>query len=105
MTTTNLNAKVGSILTPEMINKAAAQVWGVEVEDLFKKTRRREIVEPRQVIQYYRYSVLSERPGRIATDTKVNHATVIHAAKTMADLLETDKYLKHKYTEFENLLK
>ena len=94
----------GILETQSIINAAAAEVWGVPVELLFTKTRKREILEPRQVIQYYRYIILEQSPTKIGRETNVDESTIFNSAKTIANLLETDQRLNRKYKLFKGLL-
>lgn len=94
----------GILETQSIINAAAAEIWGVPVELLFTRTRKREILEPRQVIQYYRYTILQHSPTKIGRETGVDEATIHNSVKSITNLLSTDKRLNKKYKLFKGLL-
>lgn len=68
--------------------------------DISLKTRKREVSEPRQVYMYLSIN-LFRRNTKMFTFREIseavgltNHATTIHGAKRIADLIEYDKHLK-----------
>ncbi|MGV8135906.1 MAG: helix-turn-helix domain-containing protein [Mangrovibacterium sp.] len=88
----------------ERIDEAVCKAWGIPLEDLYKRTRRREIVEPRQVVMQYRRMILKESPAVIARHTGFDHASVNSSCKTVSNLLDTDRLFRAKYSEFLNNL-
>lgn len=92
----------------EKINEAAAKVWGISVDQLFIKTRKREFVEPRQVVIYHRKESLRESAKTIAKDfkTAINRCSVYSSCKEVNNLLETNKVFRSMYFKFlEEFLK
>jgi chromosomal replication initiator protein len=86
------------------IDEAACKAWGIPMEDLYKRTRKREIVETRQVVMQYRRMILNESPAVIARHTGFDHASVNSSCKTVSNLLETNKAFRARYNEFLNNL-
>ena len=87
----------------DSIDRAAAKVWGLDPPELiYKKTRARYIVEPRQAAQYYKVEVLNIAPMQLEKKTDWDHSTINHSCKTVNGLLKTTKKFKTKYNEFLN---
>lgn len=76
-----------------------SQHTGYSVEALQLKTRKREIVEARQVAMYLAKKNSKESLAQIgATIGKKDHATVLHACKTVENLKETSKQFRDKWS-------
>ncbi|MEM7510315.1 MAG: chromosomal replication initiator protein DnaA, partial [Bacteroidota bacterium] len=92
-------------ITIGSIQKIVGELMDVEVEDMKAKTRKRTIVQARQIAMYFakemtRHSLKSigmHFGGR-------DHSTVIHALQTVTDLIATDKYFKKSVTEIRKRL-
>jgi chromosomal replication initiator protein len=89
----------------ERIINAVELVYDVPYSLMNTKTRKREIVEARQVAMYYLKSLT------IMTLREVgelfggrDHSTVIHARQTVEDLMTTDKAYRAKIEEVEAIL-
>jgi hypothetical protein len=95
----------GEISIEDSINAAIKEVLGLTEQDVNKKTRKRDIVQARQIKMVVlnklgRYDL--SKTGKICGGK--DHATVIHAAKTFKNLYETDKYYRRKVNEiFEHV--
>ena len=89
------------------VNRALNSEFGIDIEQLKVKNRKREIVIPRMMAMNWlkentKYSLqfignLFQPEGESAFD----HATVLHAVKTVQNDRDTDKNYNEKYTEFE----
>lgn len=82
-------------ITINYIITSVCEEMGTSQEDFFKSTRKRNVVQARQLSMYFakKYTkaslvVIGEKCG------KKDHATVIHALKTIENLLETDKQFR-----------
>jgi hypothetical protein len=73
-----------------------AKIWGIPEEALKTKTRKRTIVEPRQVVMWFRKKNTKESLAEIGERYGKDHATVLHAVKTVNNLKETDKEFRRK---------
>jgi len=73
------------VITIDSIKKAVCNYELISTETVFKKTRQREVVEARQIIQYFakEYKLGSLSAIGFATGHK-DHATVIHSHRTIA---------------------
>jgi chromosomal replication initiator protein len=93
-------SNVSREITIEAIQRMVAEHFSVELDQLKAKTRKRQIVQARQIAMYFakemtRHSLKSiglHFGGR-------DHSTVIHALQTVSDLVTTDKYFKQNVTE------
>lgn len=83
--------------SPEEI---AADIWGIPVEKLKIKTRKREVVEARMVLMAYRNRKLKLSQAKSAAKFEMDHCSTIHACKTVDELLETNKEFRIKHEEF-----
>ncbi|MEO0897114.1 MAG: chromosomal replication initiator protein DnaA [Bacteroidota bacterium] len=96
----NFVDSVSREITIESIQKIVGEHFSVEVELMKAKTRKRQIVQARQIAMFFakeltRHSLKSiglHFGGR-------DHSTVIHALQTVNDLIATDKYFKQSVTE------
>ena len=77
-----------------------AEFTGLSIDELQEKTRKREIVESRQVAMYLSKKNTKESLATIGrTIGNKDHATVLHACKTVNNLIETDKQFLKKWGE------
>lgn len=89
---------------PAILN-AVCQYFGITSEQLQSASRKREIVQARQVAMYFASKLTEETLTTIGTTIgKRNHATVLHACKTVSDLIDTDKHFRHSIEELEQKL-
>ncbi|MDR2927629.1 MAG: chromosomal replication initiator protein DnaA [Cytophagaceae bacterium] len=84
------------------IQKTVCSYFGLEPDILLSKSRKREIVQARQIAMYFSKNLTSSSLSTIGTIIgKKDHATVLHACKTITNLLETDKELKSQIKAIE----
>jgi chromosomal replication initiator protein len=75
------------------------------VELLKSRTRRREIVQARQLAMYFSKQFTKSSLATIGAQCgNKDHATVLHACKTVNNLSETDKRFKKYVEEIEKKL-
>ncbi|MBR5456419.1 MAG: chromosomal replication initiator protein DnaA [Bacteroidaceae bacterium] len=92
-------------LTIEEIVKKAADYYGVEPESINTRSRKREIVLVRQIAMYFAKKYLDLSTAKIGLYVgNRDHATVLHACKTIANLADTDKQFRTELSEIENSL-
>ena len=71
----------------------------MDVETLQSKTRKRHIVQARQLAMFFAKKLTKASLASIGTQIgKRDHATVLHACKTVNNLSTTDKQFK-KFVE------
>lgn len=78
------------------IDAMCAQEWGIDREQLYTRTRERQVAEARQMAMYLR--VTRERSSYAAAGQPYDrdHATAIHAVRTVRNLMSTDKAFRDK---------
>lgn len=84
--------------TPEGIIECVSEVCQTTVDAIKSKTRKREIVEARQIAM----TLVNEKLKRGLSEVGRlfggrDHSTVIHARDTVEDLCATDKIFKNKF--------
>ena len=93
-------------LTLEYILKVVCGHFKMNPDVLNTKSRKREIVQARQLAMYFAKNLTNSSLSVIGMQIgNRDHSTVLHACKTVADLLQTDKQLKAIYDEIETKLK
>ena len=83
----------------EYIQKVVSDYFQMDVETLQSKTRKRHIVQARQLAMFFVKKLTKASLASIGTQIgKRDHATVLHACKTVNNLSTTDKQFK-KFVE------
>ena len=73
---------------------------------LQSNTRKREIVQARQIAMFFSKSLTKSSLATIGSQIgDKDHATVLHACKTVNNLIETDKRFRLQLDEIEKRLK
>lgn len=96
----NFVETVSREITIDSIQQIVGEHLEIEVEQMKAKTRKRDIVQARQIAMFFakemtRHSLKSigiHFGGR-------DHSTVIHALQTVNDLIATDKYFKQNVSD------
>lgn len=93
------------------IAEIVAKILFLDVSDLKKRTRKREVVEARQISMWmmHHYTKLNlaaigayfENENGVSFD----HSTVLHACKTVNDLRQSNRVFREKFEEIENAIK
>ena len=83
----------------EYIQKVVSEYFQMEIATLQSKTRKRHIVQARQLAMYFAKKYTKASLASIGSQIgKRDHATVLHACKTVDNLSFTDKQFK-KYVD------
>ena len=83
----------------DQIQQVVSDYFSMDVETLQSKTRKRHIVQARQLAMYFSKKLTKASLASIGTQIgKRDHATVLHACKTVDNLASTDKQF-NKYVE------
>ena len=83
----------------DYIQKVVSDYFQMDIETLQSKTRRRHIVQARQLAMYFAKKFTKASLASIGNQIgKRDHATVLHACKTVDNLSFTDKQFR-KYVE------
>jgi chromosomal replication initiator protein len=85
--------------------KLVAEFYGLNTESLCDKTRRKEVVRPRQIAMYIlredfniSFPTIGEKMGGR------DHTTVIHSCEKIKNDLKFDKLLEQQINELRNIL-
>jgi chromosomal replication initiator protein len=83
----------------DFIQKQVSDYFGIPVDKINSKTRKREVVQARQLTMYFskKYTKSSLSTIGLHCGNK-DHATVLHACRTVSNLKETDKQF-YKYMD------
>jgi chromosomal replication initiator protein len=83
----------------DYIQKIVSDYFQMDVDTLQSKTRKRHIVQARQLAMFFSKKLTKASLASIGSQIgKRDHATVLHACKTVDNLSSTDKQFK-KYVE------
>lgn len=83
----------------DYIQKVVCDYFDLPIELLKSKTRKREIVQARQIAMYFAKKMTKSSLASIGAHCGgKDHATVLHACRTVNNLQETDKHFR-KYLE------
>jgi len=76
-------------LTTQAVIRASAVQYGISPVEMVQRTRKREILQPRQVAQYLSLRYKTGMLRQIAKETGVKqHGTVLHSFHTMSNEVE-----------------
>lgn len=90
----------------EFIKKTVCDYFNIAPEQLKSKTRKREIVQSRQIAMYFAKIFTKNSLASIGSQIGgKDHATVLHACKTVNNLMETDKRFKRYINDLEKRFK
>ncbi len=93
-------------VTMDKVQETVCQYFNITRETLLSKSRKRQIVQARQIAMYLSRNHISncslstigmELGGK-------DHATVLHACTTVSDLMSTDKLFRQYVTDIEKIL-
>ena len=102
--------KIVTVSSPEIsLDKILDEVCGyfkITKDMMLSKTRKREIVQSRQIAMYLGRKLTKTSLAAIGSQIGgKDHATVLHACNTVTDLIETDRSFKQYVSDIEKLLK
>ena len=93
-------------VTIDKVQKAVCDYFNITRESLLSPSRKRQIVQARQISMYLCRSMITNCSlSSIGAETGgKDHATVLHACATVADLMATDKTFKRYVSDLESML-
>ena len=92
-------------VTFEHIAETVCSHYNIDVDLLYGKSRKREISDARQVVMYLAKKLTQLSSTNIGLRLSRNHATVLHACKTIEERLTVDKELRDDINAIENEFK
>lgn len=89
----------------DYIQKVVCDYFDLPIELLKSKTRKREIVQARQIAMYFAKKMTKSSLANIGLHCGgKDHATVLHACRTVNNLQETDKHFRQYLQDLEKKL-
>ncbi|MBN2173439.1 MAG: chromosomal replication initiator protein DnaA [Bacteroidales bacterium] len=86
----------------DYIQKVVCDYFGLPLEAIHSKTRKREIVQARQLAMYFSKKLTKASLATIGLHCgNKDHATVLHACRTVNNLIETDKQFRNYVEELD----
>lgn len=99
------NTKPKKLLSVKDVVKTVSEFYNLTEEIIYNKTRRKEVVRPRQVVMYIlredfnvSFPSIGEKLGGR------DHTTVIHSYNKMKEELKTDSVLMQEITQLRSML-
>ena len=93
-------------ITIDYIQKIVCDYYRIPIDLMQSKTRKREIVQARQVSMFFSKNMTKSSLASIGAQIGgKDHATVLHACKTVNNLIDTDKHFRHQIAEIEKKIK
>lgn len=104
--TGNLVGEAQNTITINIVQKVVCDYFGITRDALQSKSRKRQIVQARQIAMYMSRSLISNCSlSTIGAELGgKDHATVLHACTTVNDLISTDKSFKQYVNDIEKIL-
>jgi chromosomal replication initiator protein len=97
-----VNSESKAVTVDEIINTVCKH-FGLETATIHTKSRKREVVQARQIAMYLAKNFSTAKIGALIGHK--DHATVLHACKTIKELKEVDKSFRAEIDEIQAALK
>ena len=93
-------------LSINKIREAVCEYFDITSDELLARTRKRNIVQARQIAMFLCRNMLSNCSlATIGSEIGgKDHATVLHACTTVSDLMSTDKVFRKYVTDLRGIL-
>lgn len=90
----------------DFIQKVVCDYFSITIDVLNSKTRKREIVQARQLAMYFSKEYTKSSLATIGMHCgNKDHATVLHAVRTVNNLIETDKQFRQYFKELDKKIR
>jgi chromosomal replication initiator protein len=90
----------------DYIQKVVSDYFNLPIDLMVSRTRKREIVQARQIAMYFSKKLTKASLASIGLHCgNKDHATVLHACRTVNNLVETDKQFRTYIDEIEKKIK
>jgi chromosomal replication initiator protein len=90
----------------DFIQKIICDYFNIPVDQINSKTRKRDIVQARQLAMFFSKKHTKSSLATIGLHCgNKDHATVLHACRTVNNLIETDKQFRLYVDEIEKKIK
>jgi chromosomal replication initiator protein len=102
----NLVKNATKEISIEVIQKVVCEFYNIPVDTVKSKTRKREIVQARQIAMFFAKDFTKASLKNIGSHFgNRDHSTVIHACQTVNDLMDTDKKFRNDVDELTKRIK
>ncbi len=92
-------------VTIDKVQKVVCDYFNISRDELVSKTRKRQIVQARQIAMYMSRNLINCSLSTIGAEIGgKDHATVLHACTTVNDLMTTDKSFRQYVSDIEKML-
>ena len=93
-------------ISTDKVQKTVCEYFNITRDEILSKSRKRQIVQARQIAMYLCRQYISNCSlSTIGAELGgKDHATVLHACVTVADLMATDKFFKKYVSDIEQML-
>ncbi len=99
------NTKPKKMISAKEVVKTVAEFYNIEEQLIYDKTRKKEIIKPRQIIMYIlreefniSYPAIGEKLGGR------DHTTVMHSCEKIKNELKSDEILGQEITQLRSIL-
>jgi chromosomal replication initiator protein len=93
-------------ISVDYIQKMVCDYFNISIEQMHSTSRKREIVQARQLAMYFAKMMTKNSLASIGVDIGgKDHATVLHAVRTVKNLIDTDKHFRVYVEEIEKKIK
>lgn len=90
----------------DYIQKVVCDYFNITIDQMHSTTRKREIVQARQLAMYFAKNMTKASLASIGSEIgSKDHATVLHAVRTVNNLIDTDKHFRVYVEEIEKKIK
>lgn len=94
------------VITVDDIINSVCKHFGLETSAIYTKSRKREVVQARQIAMYLAKNNTELSAAKIGTLIgNKDHATVLHACKTIKELREVDKTFRAEVDDIQSALR
>ena len=91
--------------TIDKVQKMVCDYFNISRETLLSKSRKRQIVQARQIAMYLSRNLVGCSLSTIGAELGgKDHATVLHACTTVSDLMSTDRTFRQYVNDIESML-
>lgn len=103
--TGNIVGEQKNDITIDKVQKAVCEYFNITRDTLLSKSRKRQIVQARQIAMYMSRNLINCSLATIGSEIGgKDHATVLHACTTVSDLMSIDKTFKQYVSDIEKML-
>ncbi|MBQ8071437.1 MAG: chromosomal replication initiator protein DnaA [Bacteroidales bacterium] len=102
--TRNIVTETKNELTIDKVKKVVCEYFNISDSSLLSKSRKRELVQARQIAMYMSRNLLNCSLSTIGAEMGKDHATVVHACTTVSDLIEHYPDFRKYVQDIEKML-